>query len=277
MPDARIGGKNLKPEACNLRLLLMMFLIAVLLSACAAPATTPAAQATPTPEATETPLPISTRIPSPTAPPGRVRRSAIAGSWYPGDPDDLTRIVDEMLATVEPVDGAPMCLIVPHAGYAYSGPVAAVGFKQLEGVQYDIAVVVASDHQSPLSDPVSVWAEGGFETPLGVVPVDVELAQALVEADPRITFDPAAHEGEHPIEIELPFLQRVCPGCSIVPVLMGDDDEETVRALADVLSSSPVPTCPTTPPTTTRSSWTALPWPQSSLATRRGCRRPHGR
>jgi AmmeMemoRadiSam system protein A/AmmeMemoRadiSam system protein B len=96
-------------------------------------------------------------------------------------------------------------------------------------------VVIASDHQSPLSAPISVWAEGGFETPLGVVPVDADLAQALVEADPRITFDPAAHEGEHPIEIELPFLQRVCPDCRIVPVLMGADDEETVQALADAL------------------------------------------
>ncbi|MCK4473468.1 MAG: AmmeMemoRadiSam system protein B, partial [Anaerolineae bacterium] len=121
------------------------------------------------------------------------------------------------------------------AGYVFSGPVAAYGFKQLEDRQYDVVVIIASDHQSPLSDPISVWAEGGFETPLGVVPVDVELAQALVAADPRITFDPAAHEGEHPIEIELPFLQRVCPACSIVPVLMGTDDEKTVRALADAL------------------------------------------
>ena len=130
-------------------------------------------------------------------------------------------MMDEMLAAVEPVDGEPIGLIVPHAGYVYSGPVAAYGFKQLEGAGYDVAVVIASDHQSPLSAPISVWAEGGFETPLGIVPVDVELAQALVEADPRITFDPTTHEGEHPIEIELPFLQRACPDCSIVPVLMG--------------------------------------------------------
>jgi AmmeMemoRadiSam system protein A/AmmeMemoRadiSam system protein B len=113
--------------------------------------------------------------------------------------------------------------------------VAAVGFRQLEGAPIDVAVIVAADHQYPLSDPISVWAEGGFETPLGVVPVDVEIARALVEADPRITVDPAAHEGEHPIEIELPFLQRVCPDCRIVPVLMGQDDEETVGALADAL------------------------------------------
>jgi len=168
-------------------------------------------------------------------PPGRIRPAAVAGSWYPDNPDELTAMVDAMLAAVEPVDGEPIGLIVPHAGYVFSGPVAAYGFKQLEGVQYDVAVIIAADHQWPLSDPISVWAEGGFETPLGILPVDVELAQALVEADPRITFDPATHEGEHPIEIELPFLQRVCPGCRIVPVLMGADDEETVRTLADAL------------------------------------------
>jgi AmmeMemoRadiSam system protein B/AmmeMemoRadiSam system protein A len=143
-----------------------------------------------------------------------------------------------MLAAVEPVDGEPIGLIVPHAGYVYSGPVAAAGFRQMDGGDYDVAVIIASDHQAPSSDPISVWAEGGFETPLGVVPVDVELAQALVEADPRITFDPDTHEGEHPIEIELPFLQRVCPGCHVVPVLMGADDEDAVQALADALLSA---------------------------------------
>ncbi len=144
-------------------------------------------------------------------------------------------MIDGMLEAVEPVDGAPLALIVPHAGYVYSGPVAAAGFRQLEQGEYDIAVIIAADHQSPLSNPISVWAEGGFETPLGVVPVDVELAAALLEADPRITFDPAAHGYEHPIEIELPFLQRVCPGCALAPVLMGADDEETVQALSDAL------------------------------------------
>lgn len=174
---------------------------------------------------------------SPTTEPaaGRIRAAAVAGSWYPADRDELTQLIDTMLAEVRPVDGAPVGLIVPHAGYVYSGPVAATGFAQLRQGDYDVAVVIASDHQAPLSDPISVWAEGGFETPLGVVPVDSELARALVEADRRIVFDPAAHKGEHPIEIELPFLQRVCPGCEIVPVLMGDDGEESVRALTDAL------------------------------------------
>jgi AmmeMemoRadiSam system protein B/AmmeMemoRadiSam system protein A len=144
-------------------------------------------------------------------------------------------MVDQMLGAVEPVDGVPLGLIVPHAGYTYSGPVAAVGFRQLQGGQYDVAVIIAADHQAPVSNPIAVWDEGGFQTPLGIVPVDVELARALIAADRRITADLAAHENEHVIEIELPFLQRVCPGCRIVPVLMGADDDETVRALAGAL------------------------------------------
>jgi AmmeMemoRadiSam system protein B/AmmeMemoRadiSam system protein A len=146
-------------------------------------------------------------------------------------------MIDSLLAAVKPVAGEPMGLVVPHAGYVYSGLVAARAFKQLEGKPYDVAVIIAADHQLPLSDPISVWAEGGFETPLGVVPVDTELAEALVQVDPRITFDPDTHQGEHPIEIELPFLQRVCPQCAIVPVLMGADDDATVQALADALIS----------------------------------------
>ena len=211
-----------------------LILLALLVTACAAAATpaTKAAEALlPSPIA----LPPSTMSPTPVTPPGRVRPATVAGSWYPGDPRELAATIDELLAAVEPVDGAPLGLIVPHAGYAYSGPVAAVGFRQLQGAPVDVAIVVAPDHQPPLSDPVSVWAEGGFETPLGVVPVDVELAQALIEADPRITFDPAAHAGEHAIEIELPFLQRACPTCRVVPVLMGNDDEVTVEMLADAL------------------------------------------
>jgi AmmeMemoRadiSam system protein B/AmmeMemoRadiSam system protein A len=144
-------------------------------------------------------------------------------------------MVDEMLAAGQPEQGAPLCLIVPHAGYMYSGLVAASGFRQLENGHYDVAVIIASDHQHPLSAPISVWAEGGFETPLGIVPVDVDAAQALVAADARIAFAPATHEGEHPIEIQLPFLQRACPACTVVPILMGSDDTETVGVLADAL------------------------------------------
>jgi len=166
-----------------------------------------------------------------------VRSPTVAGSWYPGDPDELAVMVDDFLASVKPVDGEPLALIVPHAGYRFSGLVTAHGFRQLAQGAYDVAVIVAADHQCPLSNPISIWAEGGFETPLGVVPVDEVLAGALIAADQRITFDPATHAQEHPIEIELPFLQRVCPHCRIVPVLMGASDKETVTALVEALLS----------------------------------------
>jgi AmmeMemoRadiSam system protein B/AmmeMemoRadiSam system protein A len=237
----------MKPEARNLKLFIL-FLLVWILSACAAPTATPTVEARATVlslptgqaqvSANPPPAAAPTASPFPTALADRVRASVIAGSWYPDNPDELAAMVDGFLTQVEPVDGAPIALIVPHAGYAYSGPVAAYGFKQLEGKEYDVAVIIAADHQVPLSNPISVWAEGGFATPLGVVPVDEELARALIAADPRITFDPASHEGEHPLEIQLPFLQRVCPDCRIVPILMGTDDEKSVEALAGALLST---------------------------------------
>jgi hypothetical protein len=128
-----------------------------------------------------------------------------------------------------------VALIVPHAGFVYSGAVAAAAFRQLRAGQYDVVVIISCDHQEPVSRPVSVWAEGAFQTPLGLVPVDAGLAQELMAADRQASFDPAAYEGEHTIEIELPFVQRACPACRIVPVLVGSDREDVVQALSDAL------------------------------------------
>jgi hypothetical protein len=159
----------------------------------------------------------------------------VAGSWYPDQPEELARIIDGYLKLVRPVDGVPAALIVPHAGYRYSGLVAAHGFKQMVGANIDTAVVIASDHQPPMSRPISVWAKGGYETPFGVLPVNEELAGRLVDHDERIRFDPETHAHEHPVEIELPFLKQVCPDCRIVPVMIGRADDGTARVLAEAL------------------------------------------
>lgn len=183
----------------------------------------------------ETTLTSPAVTPTATMAADQIQPAQVAGTWYPGDPAELTRTIDAMLAAVEPVDGRPIALIVPHAGYVFSGGVAAYAFRQLQGQTYDTAVIIASDHQLPVSKPISVWPTGGFATPLGVVPVDSELASALMAAEPRVRADRAAFAGEHVIEIELPFLQRTCPTCRIVPLLMGSDDDETVQALASAL------------------------------------------
>ena len=159
----------------------------------------------------------------------------MAGTWYPDQPEELARLIDGYLRQVRPVDGVPAALIVPHAGYRYSGLVAAHGFKQLEASNIDTAVVIASDHQPPMSRPISIWAKGGYETPFGVLPVNEELAGRLIDHDARIRFDPETHSSEHPVEIELPFLKQVCPDCRIVPVMIGGADEGTVRVLAEAL------------------------------------------
>jgi AmmeMemoRadiSam system protein B/AmmeMemoRadiSam system protein A len=234
----------MKPNIYNLRPFLVSFSLILILSACVAPAAAPTLE--PTAPALPSPTaPVQggaqpglwTTAAAPIVPAGQVSPSVLAGAWYPGDPDELAAMVGGFLEGVTPVDGEPIAIVVPHAGYIYSGLVAAHGFKQLEGYEYDVAIIIATDHQLPFSKPISIWAVGGFETPLGVVPVDVELAEALVAADPDITSDTAPHQGEHSIEIELPFLQRVCPNCRIVPVLMGPDGEESVEVLSDALLS----------------------------------------
>ncbi len=211
-----------------------MCLILALFAGLAGCAARPAQEASP--PAAPSPGPTALLAAPATPQSARVRPAAFAGTWYPGDAETLRRTVDAMLAEAQPVDGAPLGLIVPHAGYLYSGQVAAMGFQQLTRGTYDVAVIVAADHAPPISNPVAVYPAGGFQTPLGVVEVDADLAAALMAADPRIVADPDAHEGEHVIEIELPFLQRVCPGCRIVPVLIGTEDETVIRALGDALA-----------------------------------------
>ena len=189
--------------------------------------------------ATSSPSPTPLASPATGIPEGKVRPAEFAGAWYPGDAETLRRTVDQFLSQVDrhigPSEGIPIGLVVPHAGYIYSGAVAAAGFKQLEGHTIDTAVIISVDHQRPLAQPIAVYAEGGFATPLGVVPVDVALAQELVAAEPQIKADASAHTREHMIEIELPFLQRVCPQCKIVPILMGAEDDKTINALATAL------------------------------------------
>lgn len=165
-----------------------------------------------------------------------IRAPVVAGAWYPGDPDQLAAQIDGWLDAITPQPGEPVAMIVPHAGYRYSGAVAAHAFKQLVGRPYTVAVIVAADHQPPISHPVSVWAKGGFATPLGIARVHEGLAEALLAAEPSLRFDPATHADEHPIEIEIPFLQRVCPHCPIIPILMGTDDPAVVDALSVALS-----------------------------------------
>jgi hypothetical protein len=122
-------------------------------------------------------------------------------------------------------------LVVPHAGYAYSGQVAAYAYKLLLGRHFDAVVVIGPSHRVAFQG-VSLFNEGGFETPLGVAPVDSNLAERIMAASPLIVVAPLAHLQEHSIEIQLPFLQYVLGDFSFVPLLMGNQDRRTCEVLA---------------------------------------------
>jgi AmmeMemoRadiSam system protein B len=170
---------------------------------------------------------------------GPVRKSAVAGTWYPGDRAAIAAEVDGYLAAARgPVPaGRLVGLICPHAGLRYSGPVAAHAYRLLRGRSDLTAVLVGPSHRMAF-DGVAVAARGAFETPLGQVPVDEELAARLVSRDRRITDEPRPHRSEHSLEMQLPFLQHLVAGLRIVPVLMGSQSRQEADALAQALDAA---------------------------------------
>lgn len=167
----------------------------------------------------------------------KVRPAAVAGSWYPGTAAALTREVDRYLDAVrESPAGEPLGLVSPHAGLVYSGPVAAYAYRLLRGRAVDVVVLLGPSHYVAF-DGVAVADQEFFETPLGLVPVDRALADALVAASPVMHVRPAAHAREHSLEMQLPFLQRVLPEAHIVPLVMGFQTRDTIEAAAAALAT----------------------------------------
>ncbi|HET6461193.1 MAG TPA: AmmeMemoRadiSam system protein B [Syntrophales bacterium] len=162
-----------------------------------------------------------------------IRKSVIAGSWYPDRPKVLRADIEEFLLRAPDVkiDGSIRGLIVPHAGYAYSGQIAAIAYKIIKRKAFDAVFVLGPSHRAFFRG-VSIYDRGGYETPLGVVPVDVPLAHAIMAQSEIISYIPAAHSQEHSIEIQLPFLQVVLGKFRFVPIVMGEQDRETCETLA---------------------------------------------
>ena len=162
-----------------------------------------------------------------------VRESVIAGSWYPGDPAVLRKEIEEFLrkASPPPVEGELIALISPHAGYMYSGQVAAYSYKLLEGKAFDLVVIVAPSHRAYFRG-VSVYPRSGYRTPLGVVPIAEDLTEKLISSSPLIEYVPQAHAQEHSLEIQLPFLQVTLGDFRLVPIVMGDQDYYTCEELS---------------------------------------------
>ncbi len=160
----------------------------------------------------------------------RVRPPAVAGIFYPGGATQLAACVDELLQPIQGESRAGLrALIVPHAGYRYSGQVAASGYARLRGMSIERVLLLGPSHRVAFRG-VALPDADVFETPLGRVRVTD--APSLITQDGLFIRSNAAHEEEHALEVQLPFLQRVLPHFSLTPLVFGDVDE---RAVAEAL------------------------------------------
>lgn len=154
-----------------------------------------------------------------------IRQPAVAGQFYPADKDELKKTIEKYLSNVpiQNIKGKPRAIMSPHAGYIFSGPVAAYDYKLLQGKNYDIVVIMCNSHTAYFSgiaiDNSDIW-----KTPLGNVEVDKILAKRLAEAYNRIKLNRDVHSKDHTLEVQLPFLQTVLkPGFKILPILFGNE------------------------------------------------------
>lgn len=159
-----------------------------------------------------------------------VRESAVAGTWYPSSKDNLNEAIDIFLnkAKTLEIDGKIKALIVPHAGYAYSGLIAAYGFKQLKE-SYETIIVLGTPHHYPLQG-VSIADVTHYKTPLGEIKLSEKVKQ--LKKEKIINSIQAVHEKEHSIEIELPFLQKILGQFELIPIVVGNVNPEE---LAEIL------------------------------------------
>jgi len=168
-----------------------------------------------------------------------IREPAVAGSFYPGEAGQLDRAVASLLRDAHAASGpAPKALIVPHAGYIYSGPVAASAYARLGAYRnrYRRVVLIGPGHRVPVAG-VALSGADVFRTPLGDVPLDTNAIAALASPHARV-FD-HAHVFEHSLEVQLPFLQTVLGDFALVPIVVGDAAVETVADVLDQLWDGP--------------------------------------
>lgn len=169
-----------------------------------------------------------------------IRPTTAAGAYYPAGPDQLAAWIDGALAAAAPVAPPPagriVGLIAPHAGYVYSGRTAAAAYALVRGLPFETVVIVAPSHRVAF-DGVTVWPDGGFETPLGLARVDAVLAGEIARAT-RSRFRRDAFAEEHALEVQVPFVQRALPGAAIVPIVMGGQTRATIRSLAAALAKT---------------------------------------
>jgi AmmeMemoRadiSam system protein B len=169
-----------------------------------------------------------------------IRLPAVAGRFYPAEPESLRRDIRNFTHTpiAKPDSETKICAlgcVVPHAGYVYSGGVAGAVYERLE--LPDRYVILCPNHTGR-GEPLAIMSEGAWRTPLGDVPIDAELAYALKTRFSLVAEDDAAHRFEHALEVQLPFLQVLRPDFRFVPIVVGTSQFEVLSALGVAIASA---------------------------------------
>ena len=156
-----------------------------------------------------------------------IRPNAVAGMFYPEGSSELTSDIEQLFNQTNdtPVSGTVVGLIVPHAGYMYSGSTAAYAYRLLKKHSFDSVIIVAPSH-AEYFDGISVYNGSGYETPLGNISIDAEMRNALLKNESMIEASERGHRNEHAVEVQLPFLQNVLPSFRFLPIVMGDQRKE---------------------------------------------------
>jgi len=161
-----------------------------------------------------------------------IRPPAVAGRFYPDDPEMLRTTVDSFLRGKEHKIRVRACL-VPHAGYFYSGPVAGEVYRRIE---IPSRVILLGPRHFPRGASLAILSVGAWQTPLGAAPIDHPLAEKIARAFPQLREDAVAHSAEHSLEVQLPFLQRITPSFAFVPIVIGPAKWETLEALGQAIA-----------------------------------------
>lgn len=166
------------------------------------------------------------------------RQPAVAGQFYPSDPNELKRMLKTYFAEVQASDANRdiMAVISPHAGYVFSGEVAAAAFSEIDREKhYKTIFIIGSSHRNSFPG-ASVYSIGNYISPLGMVETDLKLAQKLVSENKILSYDPQYQRSEHSIEVQVPFLQYwLKSDFKIVPILLGTQDENVCAKIATAL------------------------------------------
>ncbi|MFA5337750.1 MAG: AmmeMemoRadiSam system protein B, partial [Candidatus Omnitrophota bacterium] len=167
--------------------------------------------------------------------PKDIKHPEFSGSFYPDKASEVNKFIDSALnETIAPAaDKEVIGILVPHAGYVYSGKIAAAAYKTVEGRQFDTVVIISSAHQHYL-EGIAVYPEGTLETPLGNLEIDRDSAEALRPLDFSVT-DTRYFLREHPIEVQLPFIIKTTKNAKILPIIIGKTSLKNLKNLAEEL------------------------------------------